>query len=51
MTAHLTKTKDGYLLTISASPSIRDAIFQGRVPGKREARAYAKKFNAQPWNF
>jgi hypothetical protein len=52
--AHLTKVSGGYELTISTSPDLRghlSTILVTRFAGKREAREYAKRMNAKPWNF
>lgn len=51
MTAHITKTKQGYELTISRTASLRDAIRVTWVANKREARKVASEYNAEPWNF
>lgn len=52
-TAHLFKNRNGYELVIAVGPSIREefVIRRGQVSGKREGRAIAKEYNAQPWNF
>jgi hypothetical protein len=50
MFAHITKAKDGYDLRITDSNRpIGGTVY--RVPGKLEARAVAKQFNAKAWNF
>jgi len=50
MFAHITKTKTGYDLRITDSNRpIGGTVY--RVPGKLEARAVAKQFNAKAWNF
>ena len=52
MYAHLFKTASGFDLHITTSPSLCDgAGVVVRVATKREARAIAKRSNAQPWNF
>jgi hypothetical protein len=51
MTAHITKTKDGYILEVSDTPRAADAFSKIFVSDKREARCIAKAYGAQPWNF
>lgn len=52
-TAHIFKNAKGYELIIAFGPSIRDefVIRRGQVAGKREARAIAAEYRAQPHNF
>jgi hypothetical protein len=50
MFAHITKATNGYELRITDSNRpIGGTVFS--VPGKREARAIAKQYNAKAWNF
>jgi hypothetical protein len=50
MFAHITKAKTGYDLRITDSNRpIGGTVYS--VPGKREARAVAKQYNAHAWNF
>ena len=51
MTAHITKTKTGYDLRISPTMRAADWTHMVAVADKRMARAIAKQYNAQPWNF
>ena len=52
MTAHITKTKDGYELYISPTDRAADyTTLYIRVGGKSQARELAKRHNAKPWNF
>jgi hypothetical protein len=51
MTAHLTKTKNGYELAISPTMRAPDWTHLFCVAGKRQAREIAAKYAAQPWNF
>jgi hypothetical protein len=50
-TAHLTKTKNGWELSIS--PTLRQADYTHliMVADKRMAREKAKQYGAKPWNF
>ena len=50
MFAHITKVKTGYELRITDSNRpIGGTVYS--VSDKREARAIAKRHNAQTWNF
>jgi hypothetical protein len=53
ITAHLTKVKNGWQLTIvnGAKPILENIITKVDFKDKREAKKFAQSQNAKPWNY
>ncbi len=52
-TAHLTKTRDGWKLTIvnGVKPILENIIAEHTFAQKRAAKAFAKSIGAKAWNY
>jgi hypothetical protein len=53
ITAHLTKTRDGWKLTIvnGIKPLLENVITEMTFNQKRDAKQFAKSVGAKPWNY
>lgn len=53
ITAHLTKTRNGWKLTLvnGVKPLLENIVSEMTFSQKREAKQFAKSQNAKPWNY
>jgi hypothetical protein len=53
ITAHLTKTRDGWKLAIvnGVKPLLENIITEMTFKQKRDAKKFAASMNAKPWNY
>jgi hypothetical protein len=53
ITAHLTKTRDGWKIAIvnGVKPLLENIIAEITYPQKRDAKRFAKSVGAKPWNY
>jgi hypothetical protein len=53
ITAHLTKVKNGWKLTLvnGVKPLLENVITEIEFKQKREAKKFAVSQNAKPWNY
>lgn len=53
VTAHLTKTRDGWKLAIvnGVKPTLENIVSETTFKQKRDAKRFAASQNAKPWNY